>query len=152
MKILTAVLFAVSLTALAQTGSEIYLADLEITEVGISLSNQKNITNRKGYDNQPYFHPNKPIVYFSSFNDQEEADIKTYNYRNNKTELFTQTNEREYSPTVTPDEKFLSCIIQRDDGAQDLGKFPIKGGPPQILIKNLIVGYHAWINRDQLAL
>jgi Tol biopolymer transport system component len=143
-------LFTIQLQA--QTGSEIYMADLVITETGISLSNHKNITNRKGYDNQPYFHPDKPLVYFSSFNDQERADIKTYNYRNNKTELFTQTNVREYSPTVTPDEKFISCIIQRDDGAQDLGKFPTKGGSPQVLIKNLIVGYHAWISPDQLAL
>lgn len=136
----------------AQTGSEIYLADLEISESGITLSNPKNITNHPGYDNQPSFHPTKHFVYYSSFNDDERSDIKIYNYKNGKTEPFTQTKEREYSPTVTPDEKFISCIIQRDDGAQDLGKYPIKGGPPVILINNLIVGYHTWISPSRLAL
>lgn len=139
-------------TLFAQTGSEIYLADLEITETGITLSNQKNITNRKGYDNQPSFHPDKPLVYFSSFNEEARADIKTYNFRNGKTELLTETPEREYSPTVTPDEKFISCIIQRDNNAQDLGKYSIKGGAPVILINNLTVGYHAWISPTKLAL
>jgi Tol biopolymer transport system component len=136
----------------AQTGSEIYLADLAITETGISLTNQQNITNRKGYDNQPSFHPDKPLIYFSSFNEEGRADIKVYNFKNHKTELFTQTPEREYSPTVTPDEKFISCIIQRDNNAQDLGKFPIKGGAPVVLINNLTVGYHTWISPTKLAL
>jgi Tol biopolymer transport system component len=145
-------LLVVSKSALAQTGSEIYLADLEITGTSIKLSNPKNITNRKGYDNQPSFHPDKPLVYYSSFNEQDRVDIKVFNFRNNKTELFTETPEREYSPTVTPDHKFISCIIQRDDEKQDLGKYPIKGGAPTILINNLTVGYHTWINTHSLAL
>ena len=78
----------------AQTGSEIYLADLDITDAGITLSNPKNITNHKGYDNQPFFHPDKHLLYYSSFNDEERSDIKVFNYKNNKTELFTQTKER----------------------------------------------------------
>src|SRR5690349_16949565 len=141
-----------STTLFSQTGSEIYLADLEITSTGISVSNQKNITNRKGYDNQPSFHPDKPLIYFSSFNEEGRANIKTYNFKNHKTELFTETPEREYSPTVTPDEKFISCIIQRDNNTQDLGKYPIKGGAPVVLINNLTVGYHAWISPTKLAL
>jgi Tol biopolymer transport system component len=136
----------------AQTGSEIYIADLDIMDSGIVLSNPKNITNRIGYDNQPSFHPGKHLLYYSSFNEDERSDIKVYNYRNGKTELLTQTKEREYSPTVTPDDKFISCIIQRDDGAQDLGQYPIKGGEPVILINNLIVGYHTWISPAKLAL
>ena len=145
-------LFFFPLLLQAQTGSEIYLADLEISEAGITLSNPKNITNHKGYDNQPSFHPDKPWLYYSSFNEEERSEIKVFNYRSNKTEFLVQTKEREYSPTVTPDEKFISCIIQRDDGAQDLGKYPIKGGEPVILINNLIVGYHAWISPTKLAL
>ena len=150
--VLIVLTFVVRLYSGAQTGSEIYLADLEITKTGISLSNPKNITDHKGYDNQPSFHPNKHLLYYSSFNDEERTEIKVFNYRNDKVELFTETKEREYSPTVTPDEKFISCIIQRDDGAQDLGKYPVKGGDPVILINNLLVGYHTWINPTQLAL
>lgn len=136
----------------AQTGSDIYLADLKIGKKGFAVSNPKNITNRPGYDNQPSFHPDKPIIYFSSFNAEGRSDIKTFNYKMQETKLFTETTEREYSPTVTPDKNFISCIIQRDNNAQDLGKYPISGGTPQVLINNLTVGYHAWLNPNKLLL
>ncbi|MEJ0031081.1 MAG: hypothetical protein WDO15_12190 [Bacteroidota bacterium] len=64
----------------------------------------------------------------------------------------TGTSEREFSPTVTPDKQFLSCIIQRDDGVQDLGKYPIDGGDPALIIDNLKVGYHVWVDNSHLAL
>jgi Tol biopolymer transport system component len=144
--------FNVLLNVAAQTGSEIYLADLKVSKTNITLSNQKNITNRKGYDNQPSFHPDQPLIYFSSFNDSRRADIKTFNYKTNSTKLFTETREREYSPTVTPDKNFISCIIQRDNGAQDLGEYPIAGGQPSVIINNLTVGYHAWLNPTTLVL
>lgn len=139
-------------TGFAQTGSEIYMANIKVTKAGVTLSNHKNITNRKGYDNQPYFHPDQTLIYFSSFNDSSRADIKYFNYKNNTTKLLTQTPEREYSPTVTPDKKFISCIIQRDNNAQDLGKYPMGGGQPIVIINNLIVGYHAWLNQTTLVL
>jgi Tol biopolymer transport system component len=121
----------IGLTTQAQSGHEIYLADIEFTKTGITLFNPKNITNRKGYDNQPSFHPNKPLLYYSSFNDSSLAEIKSFNYKSNKTSHLTKTREHEYSPTVTPDKKFISCIIQRSNGAQDLIKFPIDGGSAQ---------------------
>ena len=135
-----------------QAGSEIYLADLKITKIGITLSNPRNITDHKGYDNQPFFHPGKPVLYFASFNDEGRADIKAFNFKSKQTKIVTQTPEREYSPTITPDKKFISCIIQRDNGAQDLGKYPVDGGPAAVLINNLTVGYHAWLSPSKLAL
>src|SRR5262249_45593310 len=63
-----------------------------------------------------------------------------------------QTTEREYSPTLTPDEQFVSCIIQRDDGAQDLGKYPVTGGEALTILNDRIVGYHAWVDNSHLAL
>jgi hypothetical protein len=151
-KILSLIFLLPAFVAAAQTGSEIYLADLKISKAGISLSNPKNITNRKGYDNQAHFHPDKPLIYFSSFNDSGRADIKTFNFKTQETKSFTQTPEREYSPTVTPDKKYISCIIQRDNGEQNLGKYPIADGDPQVIINDLTVGYHAWLNPNTLVL
>ncbi len=136
----------------AQTGSEILLFDLKIKKDKITLSNPKNITNHPGYDNQPGFNRSKPVLYYSSFNDEGRSDIKAYNYETNSTNSFTQTSEREYSPTHTPDGEFLSCIIQRDNGVQDLGKYPLAGGDPYTIIDNLIVGYHVWADNSHLAL
>lgn len=136
----------------AQTGSEIILFDIKSENGQYFFSTPVNITDHKGYDNQPYFHPSKPLIYYSSFNDGGRSDIKIYNYQTGKTSNFTETNEREYSPTVTPDGKFISCIIQRDNGVQDLGKYPINGGKPEVLIEHLKIGYHLWVAKDKLVL
>lgn len=138
----------------AQTGSEIYLFDIKIkSKKGkIVLSNPQNITNHPGYDNQPSFHSDEPILYYSSFNDEGRSDIKRYDYRTKQTKNITVTNEREYSPTLTPDKKYLSCIIQRDNGAQDLGKYLTEGGEAVIIINDLIVGYHVWVDNSHLAM
>jgi hypothetical protein len=140
------------LTASGQTGSEIFLFDMKITNEQVILSGGVNITNHKGYDNQPFFHPSKPLIYFSSFNDSGRSDIKYYNYEMKETKNLTVTHEREYSPMVTPDGQFISCIIQRDNAAQDLGKYPVDGGKPAILINHLKIGYHAWAGEDKLLL
>src|SRR6266498_858287 len=141
-----------SLCSAAQTGSEIFLFDMKIENGLPSLSNGINITNHKGYDNQPFFHPSKPVIYYSSFNDSSRSDIKYYNYETKETKNFTLTHDREYSPTVTPDGNFISCIIQRDNGAQDLAKYPIDGGKSEVLINHLKIGYHAWAGENKLLL
>ncbi|MFI5133678.1 MAG: TolB family protein [Chitinophagales bacterium] len=151
-KTLTIVFTLLSLYSFGQTGSEILLFDMKISNGQVTLSNGVNITNHKGYDNQPFFYPSQPIIYYASFDDSGRSDIKYYNYEKKETSNLTLTHEREYSPTVTPDGKFISCIIQRDNGVQDLGKYPINGGKPELLINTLKVGYHAWIDKDKLLL
>jgi hypothetical protein len=152
MKFLLPIILHTSTCLYAQTGSEIYLFDLQSKQAKLTLSNPKNITNHTGYDNQPSFHADKPLVYYSSFNDDGRSDIKIFNYKTGATTNLTKTTEREYSPTLTLDKKFISCIIQRDNNAQDLGKYPVEGGSSTIIIDNLIVGYHAWIDDSRLLL
>jgi hypothetical protein len=154
MKKLFAILLFLLLTssAFAQSGSEILLFDLKIKKNKITISNPKNITNHPGYDNQPGFNRNEPVLYYSSFNEDGRSDIKSFNYETNETESITQTQEREYSPTHTPDGEFLSCIIQRDNGAQDLGKYPLAGGDPYTIVDNLTVGYHVWTDNSHIAM
>lgn len=144
------ILMLLPVLSVAQQGSEIYLFDIQMANGKPSVSNAQNITLHKGYDNQPSFHPKQSVIYYSSFNDNGRSDIKSYNYSNKKTILLTHTSEREYSPTVTPDEKFISCIIQRDNGAQDLGKYPINGGKPIVLESVQKIGYHVWVDKNSL--
>ncbi|HET9825627.1 MAG TPA: hypothetical protein VFP87_09835, partial [Chitinophagaceae bacterium] len=151
-KLFTLSLILSVLFSRAQPATEIFLFDLTITNGQVIISNGVNITNHKGYDNQPFFHPAQPIIYYSSFDDSSRSDIKFYNYSTKQTNNFTRTREREYSPTVTPDGDFISCIIQRDNGDQDLGKYPIKGGKAQVLINHLKVGYYAWADENRLFL
>lgn len=154
MKTLNAILLLLLITinARAQMSYEIYLFDLNAKKNSVTISNPKNITNHKGYDNQPSFHPAAPKIYYSSFNDDGRSDIRMYNYETGTTTDITSTPEREYSPTVTPDRDHLSCIIQRDNNAQDLGKYQIEGGTADVIIDNMIVGYHAWADNSHLVL
>lgn len=143
-------LLLLSVCSQAQTGSEIYLLEINRDKQGtITLTNPQNITNHIGYDNQPSFSQNGAI-YYSSFNDDGRSDIRVFTIKKKTTTSLTNTTEREYSPILTPDKKFVSCIIQRDNGAQDLGKYSVKGGSATILITDLIVGYHAWIDAERV--
>jgi hypothetical protein len=141
-------------TTIAQPppGNEIYVFDLSLKKEKIQLTNLQNITNHLGYDNQPYFHPDKTLIYYTSANADGKTDLKEYDYKTKNTRNITNSTDGEFSPTVTPDGKFISCIMQRENGAQDLGKYPIEGGAPIILINTLTVGYHAWINETNLLL
>lgn len=158
MKILSCLIICLnSLLSYAQPSTDIYLFDMKIKNGNISLSNPVNITHRKGYDNQPSFSPKGSLIYYTSAVDTlGNTDIKTYNYVTKKTNFFTHTPEGEYSPTITPDGKYLSCIFAKNVGkknvTQYLVKYPVGEGMPIVLIDNLVVGYHAWINKNQLVL
>jgi hypothetical protein len=151
-QILILPLICIVLSSFSQSATEIFLFDMKIVNGQVNLSNGTNITNHKGYDNQPFFHPSQPFIYYSSFDDSSRSDIKVYNYNTHQTTNLTVTKEREYSPTVTPDGKFISCILQRDNEAQDLARYPVGGGKPEVLINHLKIGYHAWAGENKLFL
>lgn len=138
------------ITAFAQNGTDIILFDVSITSSGITLTDPVNITDHKGYDNQPFFY--KTNIFYSSQADSAQMDIKKYDYQKKTTTFITQTTDNEFSPTVTPDGKFISCILQRKNGKRDLVKYPLNGGMPIIIIDDLKVGYHTWATNNQLLL
>lgn len=141
-----------TVSAIAQPSTEIFLYDLKIRKGKISLRNGQNITNHPGYDNQPFFHPDEPILYYVSADEGGATDIYEYNFDTRRTTHVTSTKEREYSPTVMPGKKYLSCIIQRENGAQDLSRYPLRGGEAEVLVDSLTVGYHAWADPSCVAL
>lgn len=64
MRILSIFLMLVSFSSLiAQSNTEVYLFDLKKNNNSFELSNQRNISNNEGYDNQPSFY-NDNIVLF----------------------------------------------------------------------------------------
>jgi len=148
------VLLFVSNLLFAQSGTEIFLLDITISSENITLSNPKNITNRKGYDNQPFFHPSQPLLYYTAMQDGQ-TDIWSYNLKTGVVLQITNTIDSEYSPTVTPDKKYLSCIVQRkSNGDQDLVKYNIKKPTETQMIfesqKTGKIGYQAWLNPNEL--
>ncbi len=145
-------LYMLPAMAAGQSASEIYLLDMSVSKDKIILSNPRAISNHKGYNNQPSFHNSLPLLYYASFDDSGRSDIKYYNYATQQTKNLTVTPEREYSPALTPDNQHISCVIQRDNGQQDLGEYPMKGGPLIVLINNLEIGYYGWLSDSTLLL
>ena len=86
-----------SLCCFGQAGSEIYLFDIQTRNGQVFISDGVNITHHKGYDNQPCFHPSKPLIYYSSFNEIGRSDIKYYNYKKKQVANLAITEERIFS-------------------------------------------------------
>jgi Tol biopolymer transport system component len=146
------ILISTPLSSFAQPSTEVFLFDLHSKKDKITIDNGKNVSAHPGYDNQPYLSPTGTVLYYTSEGNDGKTDIMVYDYTSGKTVPLVTTPEGEFSPTVTPDGKFVSCIIQRENGAQDLGKYPIAGGKAEVIVDNLTVGYHAWIDSQNLIL
>ena len=146
----------VSLTALAQTppDTEIFLVDITLKPHPAQLSKPTNITQRKGYDNQPSFTPDGSALLYTSLREDGQTDIYRYDIIAQTTTQLTHTPESEYSPTVMPDQKHFSVIRVEKDQTQRLWQFPISGvGEPGLLLEKVKpVGYHCWLDADWLAL
>lgn len=135
--------------SLAQPTTDIYLLDLKKDGMDYEFSNPVNISQNEGYDNQPYFLPSgEGVLYSSERNGQ--TDIALYHIGLDSTEWITDTPGSEYSPTVTPDGNYISTIILEEDGTQLLWKYPIAGGEPMLVAKDLVIGYHTWFDNETL--
>ncbi|SEL44123.1 hypothetical protein SAMN04487910_2464 [Aquimarina amphilecti] len=133
----------------AQPNTEVYLFDLLATGQTLELKNKRNISNNEGYDNQPSFY-NDNIVLFASIRNKQ-TDIAKYNIRDNKVDWFSETAVgSEYSPTKIPNQKAISAIRLDTTGTQLLYKYDFKNGKPTVLIKDLIIGYHVWFDKNIL--
>lgn len=140
--------------------SDIWIFELGKTEKGIILKQGYNATNQPGYDNQPYFTPDNRFMLFTSIRGGVQSDIYKMDLRSRKISQVTQTEISEYSPSVTPDGKFVSVVVVEPDSAQHLRKFmyalkdnkgTVQQQDEQLIGFNLdSVGYYAWLNTDTI--
>ncbi|MBT8320421.1 MAG: steroid delta-isomerase, partial [Eudoraea sp.] len=134
---------------LAQNSTEVFLIPLEITEAKIGVGMAQNISNKPGYDNQPYFY-NDNVILFSSTRGQQ-TDIASYARNKEQKTWITDTPDvSEYSPLKIPGKKQVSAIRLQNDGLQRLYSYPFEKGKPKELISNLKVGYHLWYTEDMI--
>lgn len=133
----------------AQPNTEIYLFDLIKIGESYSIANPINVSNQNpGYDNQPHFTEDGNLLYTSFRNGQTEVIL--YNLNTKEERNLTLSAANEYSPTPTPDGLGFSCIY---DTTQNLVQYAYNNPlDTTILIDNAVVGYHAWLNKDELIL
>ena len=133
--------------------NDIFLIDVTNTDGQVTYGRPEKITTWDGYNNQPFFFPDGRSLLYTSIRADKQADIYRYEIKGGKTARVTNTPESEYSPTLTPDKKFISVVRVEPDGTQRLWKFPLGGGAPGLVLERTKpVGYHTWIDQDTLAL
>lgn len=140
------VFFLVPAIFYSQPATEVYLFDFIQNDSVFTVENPLNISNNKGYDNQPSFLLDGTGVLFASTR-LDQTDVVLYNITNDTKAWLTNTLGSEYSPIQTPTKKFFSSIYLDKEGTQLLWVYPFNRKKPKVLIENLEVGYHAWLNK-----
>ncbi len=132
---------------------DVWLLDIKDSAGQVSFKNPVNITNRKGYDNQPAFSPDgKYLLYTSQKDSAGQTDIFRYDMKSKAITQFTKTATSEYSPTFMADGKNISVVMVEKDSVQRVWKFPLAGGEPTCIMPKIKdIGYHTWINKDSMA-
>jgi hypothetical protein len=145
--------FSAVLSAAAQQfqESDIWLADIRIKPGAVYFGSIQNITNTKGYDNQPCFINDTTLLY-THIGADAQADIYCYNTKSTNISAFTQTTVSEYSAKPTPFGDQISTVVVEQDSAQRIWSYDMKGKNGKPLIPYLdSVGYYTWLNDTCIA-
>jgi dipeptidyl aminopeptidase/acylaminoacyl peptidase len=111
------------------------------------------VATTAGYDNQPFYAPDGGTLLFTANRDGKQTDIFQFDRKSGRVTQLVSTTEGEYSPTVTPDGSGFTVIRVEPDGTQRLWRFDRNGTNPRVVLADIKpVGYHVWIDGDQLAL
>ena len=137
---------------ISQPATEVYLFDFIVNDSlkTFKLENPINISDNEGvYDNQPSFLLDGTGVLFASTRN-DQTDVALYDLENNLKSWLTNTLGNEYSPTQSPLTKYFTAIKLEEDETQLLWLYRFNRKKPKVLIENLKVGYHAWLNKKMV--
>ncbi len=128
--------------------TDVYLYRFARLGMGSGIS---NISNRRGYDNQPAWISNSRILYTTQLPGQ--TDIYEIDFEAASIRRVTSTPESEYSAAPSPDGSSFTVVRVEADSAQRLWKFPNSGEAPSVILPGIKpVGYFAWLDMNRLAL
>ncbi|MEX2181509.1 MAG: hypothetical protein WD771_05665 [Gemmatimonadaceae bacterium] len=148
---LVPVLFLPRSPALAQGGTDVWVATLAERGSALTVGTPRNLTARAGYDNQPSFTPDGSAVLFTSIRDDGQSDIWRVAVAGGAPRRVTATAESEYSATATPDGRGFTVIRVEADSTQRLWRFLWDGSAPTLILPGLKpVGYHVWVSDGAL--
>lgn len=146
-------LFALQAAQSAPPATDIYLAEIRVTNRRVSVGAPVNVTARPGYDNQPFFRRDGRAFLYTSVREDGQADIYRYDLGRKTSIRLTATPESEYSPTPLPEGDGFSVVRVEVDSTQRLWAFAADGSRPRIVLDSIKpVGYHAWGDAHTLVL
>jgi Tol biopolymer transport system component len=138
-------------------GTDVYLVSLAAGLPSMKTAVPLPVAIVPGYDNQPMFGAGAARLLITANRDGKQMDIYAFDRTARTLARVTATPEGEYSPTYLPEgvgaAGGFSAIRTESDGSQRLWRFDAQGRNPQLVLADVKpVGYHAWIDADQLAL
>jgi hypothetical protein len=160
--VIISAMFAFTVDAAGPGDSDIIWGKVSIDkELNIVISDLENITNRKGYDNQPSFSLDGKSVLFTAMfeGENQQTDIiqlaikdcpSCKHHQNN----VTNSPVSEYSPTPMDSISFTSVVVEPDN-KQRIWKYSFnnsKAKPYLVDDKMEPVGYFAWGESQELAM
>jgi hypothetical protein len=151
--LLAALCVAAPVAGQAPPGTDVWLAPLSTRDGALQVGPLRNLTARPGYDNQPSFSPDGRHLFLTTIGPDGQADVQRVEVRTGAATAVTATPESEYSPAVIPGGRELAVIRVERDSAQRLWAFPLRGGPPRLLLPGVRpVGYQAWVGPGEVGL
>ena len=142
------IIFTTYLT-FAQTNTEVYVFDIRPAYEGLELLNIQNISNNKGYNNQPSFIANETLVFAG--NNEGQTDIVEYSLNTKSKKWFNQkTDGGEYSPQTFPTINDVAAVRLDKNGFQRLYRYDSQTGKSTELIKDLQIAYFAFYNDEKI--
>ncbi len=159
MRLIVTFLLSVGFAYAQMPETDIWLFEIAKTKKGIIIKKGKNITDRPGYDNQPFFTPDGKAILFTSIKEDKQADIYRYELSSKKIVQVTSTKTSEYSPMITPDGKNISVVMVEADSVQRIWQFDaiqkknklVSETDQKVVTPNTdSIGYYCWLNKDSL--
>ena len=131
--------------------TDLWLFKINIEDKKFVLGEGKNITSRKGYDNQPFFTPDNKNILYVSIREDNQADVYSYDLGKEQAFQVTKTKTSEYSPNYTPDGKSISCVVVEADSTQRLWLYNLDGSVKKCYNEGIdSIGYYSWLTNDTL--
>ncbi len=150
--LLTGTLRPAQAQAQAPPGTDILLVGLQGDAITIPAGIPFRLTDRDGYDNQPFFTEDGSGILYTSGRG-EQTDIYHVDIATGTSTQRTKTAESEYSATLLPTGDGFSVIRVEADGTQRLWAFDAEGMNPTLVLEDVQpVGYQAWADAHTLAL
>ena len=149
----------------APPSTDIHLLPLSGGLASLKSAKPSPISIAPGYDNQPNFSADGNRILFAANRDGKQTDVFVFDRSNGGVAQLTRTAENENSPTYLPTGAGAAgsfSVVQSEFDAsggrpatpiQRLWRFNAVGMSPQLILPDINpVGYHAWIDADQLVL
>jgi Tol biopolymer transport system component len=137
--------------------TDIHLLPLSSGLASLKDAKPSPVSTEPGYDNQPMFSPDGGRILFAANHDGAQTDVFLFERASGRVSRLTETAENENSPTYLPEgighPGGFSVVRTEADRTQRLWRFDARGRNPELVLPDVEpVGYHAWVDREWVAL